>query len=115
MSNIQDPVRTDPDLYSVVMENDEVRVLRYHDRPGDTTHPHAHPNSVMITMSSFRRRLRHDGKEVDVEIPAGEVRWLDAQVHHGENIGDTDTITFFVELKGTDGPVSGTLGPQSNA
>ena len=108
-----DPVLTDPQLYSVVFENDRVRVLRYHDRPGDRTHPHNHPDSVMITMSAFDRRLRHGGQEIDVSLPAGEVRWLDAQEHAGENIGTSDTATFFVELKepGPRRDSAGGLGP----
>jgi beta-alanine degradation protein BauB len=110
-----DPVRSNPDLYRVVMENDRVRVLEYHDRPGDRTRPHGHPDSVMITMSSFRRRLSRAGAEVDVELEAGTVRWLDAQEHTGENIGDTETRSFFVELKepppiATDDPAR--LGPR---
>jgi hypothetical protein len=34
-----DPVLTNPGLYSVVMENERVRVLEYRDRPGDATTP----------------------------------------------------------------------------
>ena len=94
-----DPVATNPQLYSVVFENDRVRVLSYHDRPGDSTQPHRHPDSVMITMSSFERRLVQGERSVEVAIPAGEVRWLDAQEHSGHNIGSTDTRTLFVELK----------------
>jgi hypothetical protein len=40
------------------------------------------------------------------------VRWLDAQVHHGENIGDTPTHALFVELKeGASTELKGALGP----
>jgi beta-alanine degradation protein BauB len=94
-----DPTRTDPELYTVVFENERVRVLRYHDRPGDKTRPHAHPDSVMCTLSAFRRRISAGGRSVDVEIGAGEVRWLDAQEHSGENTGDTETFSIFIELK----------------
>ena len=94
-----DPVATNPELYSVVFENERVRVLRYHDRPGDSTEPHQHPDSVMITLSSFERRLVQGERSVEVALPAGEVRWLDAQEHSGHNIGSTDTATLFVELK----------------
>lgn len=52
-----DPVATNPDNYTVVFENDRVRVLEYTDRPGDRTTPHLHPDSVMYTLSSFRRLL----------------------------------------------------------
>lgn len=94
-----DPVQTNPDNYQVVFENDRVRVLEYTDKPGDRTTPHAHPDSVMYTLSSFRRRLIHGDEERDVELPAGSAFWVPAQQHAGENIGDTETHTVFVELK----------------
>jgi len=108
-----DPVQTNPELYRVVFENDRVRVLEYQDGPGDRTSPHQHPDSVMVTLSSFRRRLVHGEREVDVELPAFETRWLDAQEHSGINIGDTPTHSIFVELKESGGTAgSGQLGPR---
>ncbi|MEJ7635824.1 hypothetical protein [Aeromicrobium sp.] len=109
-----DPVFTNPDHYAVIFENERVRVLEYNDTPGDRTTPHEHPESVMYTLSSFRRRLVSGDIQRDVEMEAGSVGWLSAQVHHGENIGDTPTRAIFVELKEpapTPGPES--LGPQS--
>lgn len=95
-----DPTRTDPDKYKVIFENDRVRVLEYRDEPGQTTSPHRHPDSVMYTLSSFDRRLvAEDGQSRDVTLEPGEVRWLDAQVHSGENVGSTPTHVLFVELK----------------
>ncbi|MDH4178218.1 MAG: cytoplasmic protein [Thermoleophilia bacterium] len=95
-----DPTITDPDKYRVILENERVRVLEYRDAPGQRTSPHEHPDSVMITLSDFRRRLiGADGQTRDVDIPAVEVRWLDAQTHSGENIGETQTHVVFVELK----------------
>ena len=94
-----DPVASNPDLYRVVFENERVRVLEYRDRPGDHTTPHDHPDSVMVTLSGFSRRLRRDGDQRDVEIPAGVASWLPAQRHSGENIGGTETHVVFVELK----------------
>ena len=108
-----DPTVTDPDNYRLVFENDRVRVLEYVDEPGQRTSPHQHPDSVMVTLSSFRRRLHHDGGTRDVEIPAGLATWLPAQQHSGENVGETPTHTIFVELKEpAAGPVSGAgIGP----
>src|SRR5919205_3334381 len=94
-----DPTETDPDKYKVVFENDRVRVLEYRDQPGARTSPHRHPDSVMYTVSSFERRLIHDGQHRDVQLDAGSVRWLAAQEHSGENIGSTETHVRFVELK----------------
>jgi hypothetical protein len=94
-----DPVETNPQHYEVVFENDRVRVLEYSDRPGERTTPHAHPDSVMHTLSSFRRRLHSGDTHRDVEMPAGFTGWLPAQEHAGENIGDSETRVLFVELK----------------
>jgi beta-alanine degradation protein BauB len=53
----------------------------------------------MVTLSSFRRRLVSGDREAEVELPAGAVRWLDAQEHLGENVGSSETRVLFVELK----------------
>ena len=107
-----DPVQTNPDHYKVVFENDRVRVLEYLDRPGDRTTQHAHPDSVMHTLSTFRRRLyAADGTTRDVEIEAGTTGWLPAQQHAGHNIGDTETHVLFVELKEGAPSSTGGLGP----
>ncbi|WP_412543873.1 hypothetical protein R8Z50_15695 [Longispora sp. K20-0274] len=71
----------------------------------------------MITLSSFRRRLSAGGRQVELELPAGQARWLDAQEHAGENIGDTETHSIFVELKEhrpDSGPATPALGPRAS-
>lgn len=112
---MSDPTVTDPDKYKVVFENDRVRVLEYRDEPGQRTTPHDHPDSVMITLSAFDRRLvGGSGEGREVTLAPGEVRWLDAQTHSGENIGATPTHVVFVELKEdgvATGPGGSTLGP----
>jgi beta-alanine degradation protein BauB len=113
-----DPAQSNPDHYRVIFENDRVRVLEYTDRPGDRTTPHAHPDSVMYTLSSFRRRLVSGETDREVELQAGTVGWLPAQEHHGENIGSTPTHVIFVELKeqpsdaASPSPGHGAIGPQ---
>ena len=107
-----DPVVTNPDYYKVIFENERVRVLEYTDKPGDKTTPHEHPDSVMYTLSSFRRRLHSGDVHRDVAIGAGSTNWLPAQQHSGENIGETPTHEIFVELKeGVAGPATDALGP----
>ena len=107
-----DPVVSNPEHYKVVFENERVRVLEYSDAPGDVTTPHRHPDSVMYTLSSFRRRLVSGDTSREVQLESGTVGWLPAQEHHGENIGDTPTHVVFVELKepGASGGV-GRIGP----
>jgi len=95
-----DPTVTDPDKYVAVMENERVRVLRYHDEPGARTHPHHHPESVLYALSAFRRRLTFpDGTTREREFKAGDVMWVPAQSHIGENVGSTPTEVLLVELK----------------
>ena len=108
-----DPAVSNPDHYKVVFENDRVRVLEYQDQPGDSTTVHRHPDSVMYTLSSFRRRIVLGDLQREVELTAGTVGWLPAQEHHGENIGDTASHAIFVELK-DGGPSTGPgpLGPE---
>src|SRR5215211_3164742 len=109
-----DPVETNPKHYRVVFENERTRVLEYTDRPGDRTTPHEHPDTVMYTLSSFRRRLISGDNQREVEIAAGTTGWLPAQQLVGENTGDTETHVIFVELKdGRPGDAgSGALGPR---
>ena len=94
-----DPVTSNPQLYSVLFENERVRVLEYLDHPGQESTPHDHPDSVMVTLSAFERRLASGGRTVDVTMPAHTARWLGAQSHSGFNTGSTDTHCIFVELK----------------
>lgn len=77
-----------------------MRVLRYHDKPGNRTAQHAHPDYVLYAESSFKRRLTFpDGRKQDVDVKAGSVVWMKGHVHIGENIGDTNTDVIIVELK----------------
>ena len=94
-----DPVDTDPEFYSVVFENERVRVLEYRDRPGDRTKEHSHPDMVIIPLTTFRRRLTLGGRTVELEKTRYEAGWVDAQTHIGENIGDSESHALFVELK----------------
>jgi quercetin dioxygenase-like cupin family protein len=95
-----DPTVTDPDKYQAVMENERVRVLRYHDLPGAKTRQHRHPDAVLYALSGFRRRLTFpDGTTREREFKVGDVMWIPAQTHVGENIGDTDTEVLMIEFK----------------
>lgn len=96
----QNPVDTDGDKYKIVLENAEVRVLEYRDKPGDITHEHRHPAFTLYAVSPFKRKIRlPDGKVLMREFKAGDVMYSPAQTHVGENVGDTPTHVIMVELK----------------
>jgi len=94
-----DPTTTNPRFYRTLWENEEVRVLEYQDMPGEETSPHHHPNSVMVTLTGFDRRLTSGTESRDVTLPAGIAVWLPAQSHSGQNVGNSPTHTILVELK----------------
>lgn len=109
----RDPTHTDPDKYRTIFENHLVRVLEYRDEPGARTQEHHHPQSVMYTLSAFTRRIGSGDRSVVVEKQPGEVNWLDAQEHFGENVGTTQTHVIFVELKAAGGDARDpVLGPR---
>ena len=112
-----DPTLTNPDHYRTLWENEHVRVLEYTDVPGDKTTPHDHPNSVMITLSDFSRRLSAGERTFDTALTSGQAVWIPAQRHSGENTGTTPTHTILVELKGDAAgePMASTLGPEHPA
>ena len=97
----KDPILTDPDKYKVIFENERVRVLDYRDKPGQKTSPHYHPDFVLYSLSSFKRTLTLPalGTSVTRDVKAGDVAWSPAQIHIGENVGETETHVIMVELK----------------
>lgn len=96
----QDPTLTDGDKYRAVLDNACVRVLRYHDQPGDKTHLHRHPNFVVVALAPFKRRLTlADGRTMAREFKAGDTLYSAGEDHIGENVGDTPTEVVMVELK----------------
>ncbi len=97
----QDPAKVDPKHCKVEFENAQVRVLRFTVGPHEKIPMHEHPASVLIALTdSHGKEIFPDGKEVDRQTKAGEVRWRDALKHANENLGDRSTESIVVELKG---------------
>lgn len=97
----QDPVEVAGDHYSVILENDEVRVLRIQYGPGETTAMHYHPDGVafFVTDGSFRFTMP-DGTTVEASGTAGETIWAPGGAHSPENAGSEPAEVILVELKG---------------
>jgi hypothetical protein len=96
----EDPLLVAPAHYKVRFENDRVRVLEGYDAPGEKIAMHGHPDTLMVVLSSFKRRLTlGNGRVIETESKPGDVRWMPAQSHAGENIGSTETRALFIEFK----------------
>ena len=67
LSRAQDPVKVDPKHYSVVFENDAVRVLHIHYAVGEKSVMHSHPDSVAVFLEDQKAKMTHpDGKSEEM-------------------------------------------------
>lgn len=96
----QDPVKVAPKNYTVVLENDQVRVLRAVLAQGEKVAPHDHPATVVIPLTEAAARFTVGGKTQDQKMAAGTPLWIAAEKHAVENTGKTRAEVIVVELKG---------------
>lgn len=97
----QDPVKISPKMYKVLLENQEVRVLDFHAKPGEKEPMHSHPAMVVYVLHDGKIRLTTpDGKSVERESKAGTAVWNEPQTHAYENLGPGEAHVVVVELKG---------------
>jgi quercetin dioxygenase-like cupin family protein len=96
----QDSVSVDPKHYTVVLQNDRVRVLRIHYGPGEKSMMHAHPASVAVFLTDGTTKFTlPDGKSTVVTEKPGQVMWSDNQKHLPENTGGKPFELILVELR----------------
>jgi quercetin dioxygenase-like cupin family protein len=101
----QDPVKTNPKHYHVVIDNPQVRVLHVVVGPGEKTTMHEHPDNVTVLLTDGKMAFTGaDGKSDTVEMKAGQAMWSGAQKHMGANVGPAGLEAIVVELKGTAAP-----------
>ena len=96
----QDPVKVAPNIYSVVFENDQVRVLRVVVAPGAKSPMHEHPANVVVPLTAAAVRFTlPDGTTQEATMTPGTPVWGPAGKHAGENLGTTRVEAIIVELK----------------
>ena len=96
----QDPIQVDPKHYKVEVDNDQVRVLRFHMAPKESSPMHSHPANVLVALTDGHVKIiSADGKSREVTRKAGAVTYRPAEKHAVENLGDKDYESITVELK----------------
>ena len=96
----QDPMKLSPKIYRLLLENDRVRVLEYHSKPGDKEPMHSHPPNLLYVLSASKLKFAlPDGQSREAQFRIGEVLWREAETHTVENIGATDSRILIIELK----------------
>ena len=97
----QDAVKVDPKHYSVVSENDQVRILKVHYGPHEKSVMHSHPNTVAVFLTDAKGTFTFpDGKKQDFTVKAGDSQYSAAATHLPENTGDQEMQVIVIELKG---------------
>ena len=101
----QDPVKSNPKHYHVLVDNPQVRVLHVIVGPGEKTVMHEHPDNVTVLLTDGKIAFTGaDGKSETVETKAGQALWSGPQKHMGANAGTTALEAIVVELKGAAAP-----------
>ena len=98
----QDPVKVAPDHFTVLLENERVRVLDFHAKAGEKVPTHAHPAYVSYSISGAGKTkfTAADGKVKETPAKTGQATWHEAETHASEYEGSGSTHVLLVELKG---------------
>ncbi len=97
----QDAVKTDPKHYSVISENDQVRILKVHYGPHEKSIMHSHPATVAVFLTDAKGQFSFpDGKTTPFTVKAGGTQYDAATTHLPENTSDAGMDVIVVELKG---------------
>ena len=100
MVSAQDAVKVDPKHYSVVSENDQVRILKVHYGAHEKSVMHSHPASVAVFLTDSTAQFTlADGKKQTMSGKAGDAQFTPAGTHLPENTGDKEMEVIVVELK----------------
>jgi beta-alanine degradation protein BauB len=104
----QDPVKVDPPHYVILYENDEVRVLKFDDMPGDTVPKHSHPWYKVYVITPATREFFavdnvtqlcvKDGTTKQL-IPNNNPSWQQPTTHCEKNNGTEPTHLIVIECK----------------
>ena len=96
----EDLAKVMPNDVKVLVDNDQVRVLDVLHKPGVKEPMHSHPAYVSVYLSATKVKVTTpDGKTVETDRKAGEVKYSGPVTHALENIGTADTHVIVIELK----------------
>jgi beta-alanine degradation protein BauB len=99
-THAQDPVKTSPQYYKVLLENDLVRVLEYRLKAGEKEPMHSHPAGVVYVLSGAKLRFSYpDGRREERAAATRETIWREPTTHAVENAGDTEAHAIAIDLK----------------
>jgi len=95
----QDPVKVAPNNFTVLLENDQVRVLDFQAKGGEKIPMHSHPAYLTydISGSGTTKFTSPDGKTTESENKVGRTTWHQPATHASEATAEVHAL--LVELK----------------
>jgi quercetin dioxygenase-like cupin family protein len=98
----QDPVKVAPNNFTVLLENERVRVLDFHTKAGVKIPLHSHPAYISYSISGAGKTkfTSADGKVTEPAAKTGQATWHEAETHASEYEGTGTAHVLLVELKG---------------
>ncbi len=110
--NHTDPTEVSPEKYTVLLENEHVRIVEYVIKPGEKDAWHTHPPKVSYIVSGGKLRITPEGADsFVVEENFGNAAWMGALGRHfGENVGTTPIRIVLVEIKSLSDAPFGEIG-----
>jgi len=99
MVSAQDAVKTDPKHYSVVSENDQVRILKVHYGPHEKSIMHSHPATVAVFLPDAKGQFGFPAGKKTLLPKAGDAQYDAATVHLPESTGHVGMDVIVIERK----------------
>jgi beta-alanine degradation protein BauB len=101
MAKVPDVLESAANAYTLLLENDRVRVLEIRLKPGQKAAMHNHPGDhVIYVINNAKFKLTFpDGTSGDFDLKSGKALWMEAGSHATENIGNTEGHNLAIEIK----------------
>ncbi|MBY0537116.1 MAG: hypothetical protein K2P88_14795 [Chitinophagaceae bacterium] len=96
-----DAIKSSPDNFKLLLENEYVRVIEYSLKPGQKDIPHTHPAKSSYVVSGGKLKVYLDnGQTIIADEETGTASWRDyVGKHFVENIGSTTVTIILTEIK----------------
>ncbi|MCZ6829532.1 MAG: hypothetical protein O7F73_08090, partial [Gammaproteobacteria bacterium] len=96
-----DPVAVSPEKFTIILENEHVRVIEYVLAPGQRDEWHTHPPKVSYVLKAGTLRITtKNGTSFLAGEQSGAASWMGSLgPHYAENVGQTTVRVLLIEVK----------------
>lgn len=101
MNNIPDVLDVSESGYTLLFENERLRVMEMQLKPGQVSPMHNHPNAHMVyILTDSKLKLNFpEGDSAVYKLKRGKILWIEAGSHETENIGYSVARNIVTEVK----------------